>query len=125
MGFSEAIKSGFSHYVTFTGRATRSEYWYWALFTFLGGILTSILDLGLFPGVELSPLNSLFSLFVLLPSLAVGARRLHDLDKSGWWQLLLLVPLIGLIILIYWFVQRGTEGPNRFGEERLAQLQTA
>jgi uncharacterized membrane protein YhaH (DUF805 family) len=58
--------------------------------------------------------SALFSLAVLLPNIAVAARRLHDIDRSGWWQLILLIPLIGLIVMIYWCVQPGKE-PNRFG----------
>ncbi len=54
---------------------------------------------------------------ILLPNLAVTVRRLHDLDKSGWWVLICLIPLVGLVVLIYWFIQPGTSGPNRYGPE--------
>jgi len=64
------------------------------------------------------------TLVFLLPGLAVGIRRLHDLDKSGWWCLNAFIPIIGILI-IYWFAQRGTEGANRFGDDPLAGAQTA
>ena len=73
-----------------------------------------------FPGAAVSPLNSLANLALLLPNLAVGARRLHDTDRSGWFLLLVFIPLIGIIILIVWWCQRGTAGPNRFGPDPLA-----
>jgi len=59
---------------------------------------------------------------LFLPGLALGIRRLHDLDRNGWWILLALIPIVGLIILIIWFCTKGTEGPNRFGPNRLAGL---
>ena len=104
MTFVESISTCFNKYATFDGRATRSEYWWFVLFTWL-------VSLGL--GLVHDLLPSLFSLAVLLPSLAVGARRLHDIDKSGWFQLLWLIPVIGWIIMIYLLVQEGRE-PNRF-----------
>jgi uncharacterized membrane protein YhaH (DUF805 family) len=66
--------------------------------------------------------STLFNLAVLLPGIAIGVRRLHDLDRSGWWLLIFLIPLIGPIILLIWFCTKGTEGPNRFGADRLANL---
>jgi uncharacterized membrane protein YhaH (DUF805 family) len=65
--------------------------------------------------------NPLFSLATLLPGLAVAVRRLHDLDSSGWWILLFLIPLVGAIILIVWFCTKGTDGPNRFGPDHLVR----
>ncbi len=62
-------------------------------------------------------LSGIWSLAVLLPGLAVGARRLHDTDRSGWWQLLVLIPLIGAIILIVWYATKGSLGANRFGPD--------
>jgi uncharacterized membrane protein YhaH (DUF805 family) len=105
MGFVDAIKSGFSNYVGFSGRARRSEYWYWVLFVVLASIVVSMIS-------EL--LGQVFSLGVLLPGIAMGARRLHDIGKSGWWQLLGLIPLLGWLVLIYWAVQP-SEGDNGFG----------
>lgn len=114
MNFIDAIKSGFVNYVNFSGRALRSEFWYWVLFCFILGITTAILDMAIFPGNQISPLNSIASLITLLPSLAVGARRLHDIDRTGWWQLIAFT-IIGAILLIYWYCQPGQPGDNRFG----------
>jgi uncharacterized membrane protein YhaH (DUF805 family) len=122
MSFTEAIQSGFRNYVNFTGRAFRSEFWYWFLFAFLVSVVAEIVDLVLFPGSFSSgatPISSLVSLALLLPGLAVLVRRLHDTDRSGWWVLLGLIPLIGLIVLIVWCCARGTLGPNRFGPDPL------
>ena len=120
MTFGEAISSGFQNYVNFTGRAARSEFWYWVLFNLIVGIVTGVIDYIAFPGAAVSPLNSLANLALLLPNLAVAARRLHDTDRSGWFLLLAFIPLIGIIILIVWWCQRGTAGPNRFGLDPLA-----
>lgn len=114
MNFFQAIASGFSNYINFSDRASRSEYWYWLLFVFLGGLITQVIDIVLFQS-EVGLVNALFSLATLVPGLSVGARRLHDIDRTGWWQLLSLT-VIGVLVLIYWFVQPGNEGPNRFGE---------
>jgi uncharacterized membrane protein YhaH (DUF805 family) len=115
MNFAQAISAGFSSYVTFSGRAIRSEYWYWALFTVLGELAAGVIDTIL----DINAVNPLFALATLLPSIAVGVRRLHDTDRSGWWLLLGLIPLIGTIILIVWFCYRGTVGSNRFGRDPL------
>lgn len=105
MTFGESIKTCFSKYADFSGRATRSEFWWWALFVILASAAIGIVS-------EVA--SGVFSLAVLLPYLAVGARRLHDTDRSGWLQLIGLIPLIGWILLIVWYVQEGKE-PNRFG----------
>ena len=118
MNFTQAISSGFSNYVNFAGRAIRSEYWYWVLFVLIATIATSIIDLVL--GITL--FEPIFSLAVLLPSIAVGVRRLHDLDRSGWGLLLGFIPLIGAIVLIVWFCGRGTPGANRFGPDPLGVI---
>ncbi|MGB0959211.1 MAG: DUF805 domain-containing protein [Halocynthiibacter sp.] len=116
MGFMDAVKMCFSKYVDFEGRAQRSEYWWFALFSLLGALVFSVLDAGL----GIFALEPLFSLGILLPSIAVGVRRLHDIDRTGWWLLIGLVPLIGFLVLIYFFVNKGTDGPNRFGNDPLA-----
>ncbi|MEI7429155.1 MAG: DUF805 domain-containing protein [Betaproteobacteria bacterium] len=104
MTFGESISTCFKKYATFDGRASRSEYWWWFLFTFLASAATGIVS---------QTLSALFSLGVMLPSLAAGARRLHDTDRSGWLLLLGLIPVVGWIILIVWLVQDSKE-PNRF-----------
>lgn len=113
MTLPDAVKSCLEKYVTFSGRARRSEYWYWILFTFLAQIILSIVD-GIL-GMQL--FVTLFVLATLLPGLAAGVRRLHDLDKSGWFLLLALIPFVGAIILIIWFCMKGTTGDNRFGPD--------
>jgi uncharacterized membrane protein YhaH (DUF805 family) len=115
MDFMQAISSGFQNYVNFSGRAIRSEYWWWILFTVLLAVVASIIDAALGIGI----LAAIATLGTLLPSLGLAVRRLHDLDKSGWWVLLALIPLIGPIILIVWFCGRGTVGSNRFGPDPL------
>ena len=124
MNFTQAITTGFQKYVTFSGRAARSEYWYWTLFTFIASVVAILVDSTLFPFSGLSPVNTLVSLGLFLPGLAVSVRRLHDLDSVGWW-LLLVFTGIGILILIIWFCVRGTVGPNRFGPDPLAATAVA
>ena len=102
MTFQESIRVCFTRYFDFSGRATRSEYWWFFLFLVLGGLL----------GVVLSPIASgLFTLATLVPSTAVATRRLHDTRRSGWWQLIVLVPLLGIIVLLVFLAQEGREDP--------------
>ncbi|HYF85594.1 DUF805 domain-containing protein [Azospirillum sp.] len=115
MNFFDAVRSVLSQYVGFSGRALRSEYWFWVLFTVLLSIVTSIIDVALFPFDDVSPLSSITNLALLLPGLAVSARRLHDVGRSGWWLLLAIVPVIGWIILLIWTVTKGDAAANRFG----------
>ena len=123
MDFWQAIVSGFKNYVVFRGRACRSEYWYWILAIWIGGIITGIIDYGAFGtsfiGLDYGPINSIFSVAAFLPTLAIGIRRLHDIDRTGWWMLIWLT-IIGTILLIYWACVRGTPGPNRFGPDPFA-----
>lgn len=114
MNFFQAVGICFTKYATFTGRARRAEYWWFFLFTFLASFLLAIFDEA--AGVSLS---GAFSLAVFIPAIAVTARRLHDTGRSGWWQLLVLVPLIGVIVLLVWLVTRGKSGPNAYGGDPL------
>lgn len=130
MGFIDAIKSGFNKYIVFSTRSRRSEYWWWTLFAILANLL-----LGWIPIV-----GQLLSLAIAIPGIAVSVRRLHDIDRSGWWLLAPLVPAIALIagaameleiltiigglavagvyvMLLVWFCSEGTKGPNRFGDD--------
>jgi uncharacterized membrane protein YhaH (DUF805 family) len=96
MTFIDSIKTCFNKYALFEGTASRSEYWWFYLFTVLAPfILRAFSDI----------LSGLLSLAILLPSIAAGARRLHDTDRSGWWQLLWFVPLVGWIVLIIFLAQ--------------------
>lgn len=106
------------NYATFTGRARRKEYWMFTLFNFIVLAVLSILDgaLGLVSyEAGVGVLSGLYSLVVLLPSLAVLVRRLHDTDRSGWWVLISLVPLIGVIVLLVFTCLDSKTGDNRFG----------
>ena len=98
MNFQESVKVCFTKYADFSGRAGRPEYWWFVLFL----VLVS-LGLSLFSNL----LSGLFSLATLVPSIAAATRRLHDTNRSGWWQLIALVPLIGLIVLIVFLAQEG------------------
>lgn len=124
MNFLQAIQSGFCNYVNFNGRAVRSEFWYWMLFAFIVQYIFDRVAIWLwFSDRSQEPLAELISavggLILLLPTIAVGARRLHDIDRTGWWQLLWAVPIVGWIVMIYWGSRRGTSGDNRFGPDPL------
>lgn len=106
------------NYVGFTGRARRKEFWMFVLFNIIFSIVASMVDnmAGLAdPMTGYGPISGLYSLAVLLPGLAVSARRLHDTGRSGWLLLLALIPLIGAIVLIVFFAQDSKPGPNRYG----------
>lgn len=107
------------NYVGFDGRARRKEYWMFMLFSILISIALAIVDniLGLTWGAGNGVLGTVYALAIVIPSLALGARRLHDIDKSGWWQLIVLIPLLGLIVLIVWAATEGNRGDNRFGAD--------
>lgn len=120
MGFGDAIKSGFSGYVKFSGRSSRSEYWYWVLFILLVQLVLGVIESAVLPITSRGLLVGIFGLIVLLPNIAVSARRLHDIDKSGWWLLIGLIPILGAIVLIVFFCLKGTDGENRFGPDPLA-----
>ena len=109
MGFGQAVATCFSKYATFSGRAKRSEYWYWILFVLIGSVCAFMVGLDL-----------VFCLFffvaTILPSWAVAARRLHDINKSGWWQLLTLT-IIGSLVVVYWLIKPSDEGENDYPME--------
>ena len=119
MGIDDAVRLGFANYVNLTDRACRSEYWYWALFYNIGVLASAAIDTWI---VGLPIIATIFILATILPGVSVSVRRLHDLDRSGWWLLLDLIPVVGWIILIVWFCTKGTDGPNRFGADRLTSL---
>lgn len=100
------------NYVGFQGRATRTEYWMFVLFSFIASIILEILQRVLHLGQFLT---SLYSLAVLLPSLAVSMRRLHDTGRTGWWILIGLIPIIGTIILLVFMCLDSQEGENKYG----------
>lgn len=112
MSFQDAVRSALTQYVTFSGRARRSEYWFFALFNFLVLMVASFIDRAI--GLN-SALYGVVALALLLPGLAIGARRLHDTNRSGWFLLLGLIPFVGAIVLIVFFVQDSQAGSNQYG----------
>ena len=111
--FMTAIRTCFSKYVDFSGRARRSEFWFFMLFNVAVQIVASLIDGIILGGMGI--LGLVASLGLLVPALAVSVRRLHDSGRSGWWILIGLIPLVGIILLIVWYVNKGEDGPNRFG----------
>lgn len=101
-------------YATFDGRARRKEYWYFVLFQIIAQCVALVVDGVLFGG-GMTPVYTLVVVALLIPGLAVAFRRMHDIERSAWWLLLILIPIVGAIILIWWAAQPGTKGPNRFG----------
>ncbi len=99
------------NYVNFSGRARRSEFWYFILFNMIAAIAMMIVDYM----IGMTILYPLYILGAFLPGLAVAVRRLHDTDRSGWWYLIGLIPLIGTIILIVFWAQDSTPGMNMYG----------
>ena len=120
MDFSSAVQSFFNKYVTFQGRASRSEFWYAQLFIILTGFFLGFIDglLGISPFSEVSVLASIFQLGVFMPSIAIIARRFHDINKSGWWYFLILT-IVGVIPVFYWFCKKGDEYENDYGANPL------
>jgi uncharacterized membrane protein YhaH (DUF805 family) len=117
--FANSVRICFQKYVTFQGRAPRAEYWFFTLFALIMGValgfVIGIAHVALH--VNLVFLSYVFDLGIFLPSISVAVRRLHDLDKSGWWYWIVVIPFIGVIILLIWDCTRGTQGDNRFGPE--------
>lgn len=137
-GFFESIGICFSKYAVLSGRAGRSEFWWWSLFQFLiaaafdGMVipqqlreLASALATGVTPPpldpthATIQLLGSLASLALFLPTMAVTVRRLHDLGKSGWWYFYGLIPLLGWFTMLVWLCRKGTAGSNQFGVDPL------
>jgi uncharacterized membrane protein YhaH (DUF805 family) len=117
MDFATAVRTVIlKRYADFQGRASRSEFWWFTLFAFLLNIVLQVIT-GLVP--ILGIIAIVIMLAVLIPSIAVAVRRLHDIGKSGWWYLLVFIPLIGALVLIYWFVQPGQSEDNQWGANPL------
>jgi uncharacterized membrane protein YhaH (DUF805 family) len=115
MTFTEAVKICFAKYADFNGRAARAEYWWFFLFIVAVGLVLSMFS---------NTLALVFNLAVLVPSFAAASRRLHDTDRSGWMQLIALIPLIGWIVVLY-FLAQDTKEPNRYGPAPLLQAEAA
>ena len=114
--YLEALKK----YAVFSGRARRMEYWYFVLFNLIVYVVLSLIDalLGTFNVIQgVGLLSGLYALAVLIPTLAVHVRRLHDIDRTGWWILISFIPLIGTIVLLVFALMPGTPGSNRYGSD--------
>jgi uncharacterized membrane protein YhaH (DUF805 family) len=130
MNFSGAVESGFKRIIDYNGRSSRSEYWYFFLFTFLFGLVLTIgQSIALTVGHGPNPTASAFSVIIDLvylafypSSLALFVRRMHDTNRSGWWYFIAFT-LVGLIPLVIWLATRGTIGENRFGPDPLSTEQ--
>ncbi len=102
----------FANYAVFTGRARRTEYWMFFLINFIISMVLFLIDYKF--GLH-SILRDIYGVIVFLPALAVGARRLHDIGSSGWWQLIGLIPFFGEVILIVFFCKDSEKGENKYG----------
>ncbi|MDP1660119.1 MAG: DUF805 domain-containing protein [Methylotenera sp.] len=107
MNFQDAVKLCFQKYADFNGRAKRPEFWWFFLFCFLVALALEVVS---------SNISWIFSLATIIPSLAVGSRRLHDTNKSGWFQLIWIIPILGWIAMIYLLVQPSDAAENQYGE---------
>ena len=112
MSFPDAVRSVLTQYAVFSGRSRRSEYWYYALAYMIAYVVLMLIDNVLGTGF----LALLLSLALLVPTLAVAIRRLHDTNRSGWWVLISLIPLVGLILIVF-LATDGTPGPNTYGPD--------
>lgn len=129
VSFGEAIRLFFVNYVNFQGRSSRGAFWWWFLASILFSLAAGVLDALLFGPVvtmpagagmepaEFTPVSSLYALGTLLPSIALPVRRLHDIGKSGWWILIVFIPVVGWIILLVWYARPGVPAENRFGPD--------
>ena len=137
MNITESIKTCFQKYAIFNGRAKRSEYWYFFLFGFISAVSLSILDIALFPTSENGVLGLIFTLITFIPFISAACRRLHDINRSGWWQMLpygimfaglilslisetllavgIVAGVVAAIILVFWLASPGENSKNRFG----------
>ena len=115
LSFNESVGTCFRKYFDFSGRARGSEYWYFVLFSFILGIVATILDINLFGYAfeDSGPLNIITSLGLFIPSISSASRRLHDSGKSGWWQLLYFT-IIGAFLVLYWLIKKGDTNKNSY-----------
>ena len=121
MNLDEAVKTCWAKYATFSGRASRSEYWFIILFFWLLMFVTAIIDVVVFPDHKYMVINLTANLLIVIPSISVAARRLHDVNRSGWWQLLY-ITFVGIIPLLYWWIKKGDDGDNKHGSNPLQTL---
>ena len=115
MSFFDAVASAFLKYFDFSGRSSRSEFWWFYLFATICGFVGSVWDASMGDTSGNGMMYWIAILATLCPSIAAGARRLHDINKSGWWQLIVFT-LIGLIPLVIWMATEGTKKKNKHGQ---------
>lgn len=115
----EQFVAGWQKIFDYSGRASRSDYWYFQLFNLLFGIVLSSFIISVVD--QLILIMPVYYILLVLANISLTARRLHDVDKSGWFQLISFIPLVGPIWLLVLMVTKGTEGKNRFGEDPLAR----
>ncbi|MGR5206867.1 MULTISPECIES: DUF805 domain-containing protein [Vibrio] len=107
------------NYTGFSGRARRQEYWYFTLVNILVNLVMNIIDRimgNVFQIENFGLFGVLYALFILIPSLAVTVRRLHDTDRTGWWVFIAIIPIIGFLVMLYFLVQDSEEGTNQYGD---------
>lgn len=126
MGFVDAIRSGISKYSTWQGRATRSEYWYFVLF-YIAALVSVVAIMAIFEGIVGDAADAFFGLifiailiFFVSPMLAVSIRRLHDINRSGWWYWINLIPYVGAIVFIVFMCTRGDHFINDYGDNPIS-----
>jgi uncharacterized membrane protein YhaH (DUF805 family) len=118
--FTEAIRSALSRYAEFSGRARRAEFWYFQLFASVINVVIVLIGAAFDCNEFAVIVAGLIALALILPGLGVTVRRLHDVDRSGWWIFIPLLPVVGSILLLVWECSRGTPGTNRFGPDPIA-----
>lgn len=114
MSFFEAVAACLSRYADFKGRAARAEFWWFMLFLLLASAFVNQMTMSFFGATSANVVSSIFFLAMVVPTISVSARRLHDMNHTGWWQLLSFLG-IGTLILLIWFMLPGTKDANRFG----------
>lgn len=106
------------NYTGFSGRARRKEYWYFTLVNILANLVMSIIDRILGSALQIESFGLfgvIYALFILIPSIAVTVRRLHDTGRTGWWVLIAFIPIVGLLVMLYFLIQDSDEGTNQYG----------
>ena len=121
--FIPAVRLAFQRYFEFHGRSSRAEYWWFALFILIGYFSTGLLDLLVTrtynPHMQFGALGLIFRIVIVVPGFALGSRRLHDINRSGWWQLLWIavITVIPVILLVYWHIKQGDTSFNNYGAQ--------
>lgn len=108
----------YKNYAIFSGRVNRAQYWYFVLFYIVISIILALVDLFLGTAGDIADtgfFGGIFALASLIPTIAIATRRLHDIGRSGWWQLIILIPIIGFIVLVFFLASRGNKGENEYG----------